>query len=77
MSKTPFELRYEILNLARDHLMRRYELKHSAIENRIATATLSPARAQQFIDENSIPYPSPEEIIALADQMNDFICRAK
>lgn len=59
MSKTPYEIRYDLLALARDHLLQKYYAE-------IETANKIP--------EAPIPtFPTEDEIFKLAEQYKNFV----
>jgi hypothetical protein len=68
MSTTPYELRYNIMNLARQHLLEKFY------------AVRDVAQTQASISESIIPledvqnhYPTFEQITELATQMKYFV----
>ena len=65
MAKTPFELRYETLALARQHLMDKF---YADMERfRMDIDRLPASKLTQAV------YPTPEEVMTLAEKFKSFI----
>jgi hypothetical protein len=68
MSKTPYEIRFELINYARGQLSDTY---FAAMERiRETTAEHSIERTAQI---NALTYPTNEQIMALANELKTFI----
>ena len=65
MTKSPYELRYELLAFARDSLTSEYYAK---IEERKIQGSFGKSIA-------IIPYPTKEQVFALAEEYKNFIER--
>jgi hypothetical protein len=65
MNKSPFELRYELLEFARDSLTSEYYAK---VEERNIQGSFG-----KSID--IVPYPTKEQVFALAEEYKNFIER--
>jgi hypothetical protein len=65
MNKSPFELRYELLEFARDSLTSEYYAK---VEERKIQGSFG-----KSID--IVPYPTKEQVFALAEEYKNFIER--
>jgi hypothetical protein len=66
MAKSPFELRFDALRLAQDHLLQEYNAK--------VTAALAGAEEQDKIHLlKGINYPTTEDIMTCADTFRQFI----
>ena len=70
MSKTPFELRMELLSMAKDLLVDEYHSKNSFVKDQW--------HRQLEIDRSvpaptGIKYPSEDDVIAKAKKLNAFI----
>ena len=66
MAKTPFELRYDALQLARNHMMERFyadlDIYRTNSERGVSIKTLT------------LPeYPTPEDVMELATKFKDFV----
>lgn len=66
MTKTPFEIRTELLNMARDRLSQEYYTELEAKK-----ALDDPDLLKQFIKEKK--FPSPKDVIAEAQLLNEFV----
>lgn len=73
-TKSPFELRLEIINTARDLLEKQFALNK---EIAMATWNLSVEAAKtargSVPDAPSLTYPTIDDVLELATKMNDFI----
>lgn len=65
-NKTPFELRFDALELARDYLTQSYYAQMELVE-RQTTAGL------ELVKEMFPAFPTPTSIMELADTLKDFI----
>ncbi len=66
MSKTPFELRFDVLRLAREHLVGEYD---AAIYKNGVLST-EPGGQQKLADTQ---YPSFDNVLSLAGRMREFV----
>ena len=75
MSKTPYEIRLELLKMAKDMLGDEYYGKREVISNDWSTKVESARHAGQTPPEHpGYPnYPSESEIIAKAQVLNGFV----
>jgi hypothetical protein len=65
MAKTPFELRYQTLELARQHLMEKF---YADLEIFRTNAERVPASKLQ-----AVVYPTPDEVMELATKFRSFV----
>jgi hypothetical protein len=65
-NKTPFELRFDALELARDYLTQSYYAEMELIERRVAHGI-------EFTNGIFPDFPTPTSIIDLADRLRGFI----
>jgi len=68
MSKTPFEIRMELLNFAQSQLTGQY---YSELE-RVRESTIDHSRERKEAIAN-IKYPTQEDIIELANTLKTFV----
>jgi hypothetical protein len=79
MTKTPYELRYELLTLAQGILSEKYLNARIKIENdwnmacEKARITLDKGRDADFPPFPSVPCYDDNEVIAMAEKLNKFV----
>jgi len=73
MSKTPFELRYELLQLALNTLQSEYYAKFDQIKYLNEILSQDNVTTDKALDLSLPPYPSAESVLKLADQYRGFI----
>lgn len=68
-TKTPYEIRLEMIKLAQDRASEKFQAEWSAAANKAAIT-----ESAQYLTE--VPqYPTAEEILAEARKMKDFVDR--
>ena len=70
MSKTPFEIRTELLNMARDRLSQEY---YSDLE--VTKALNDPELIKRFVQEKK--FPTSQDVITEAQLLNEFVSGQK
>ena len=70
MSKTPFEIRQELLNIARDRLSQEYYTKLEETQ-----AFDDPALQKEFLLNHK--FPTAAEVITEAQLLNEFVSGTK
>ena len=70
MSKTPFEIRTELLNMARDRLSHEY---YSDLE--VTKALNDPELIKKFVQEKK--FPTSQDVITEAQLLNEFVSGQK
>jgi len=74
MTKTPFELRFELLNLSKDILTEKMYAERTKLENdwnaHREIATMHNMAVQPF---PNVPSLDEDEVIRLARKMNEFV----
>ena len=70
MSKTPFEIRTELLNMARDRLSQEY---YSDLE--VTKALNDPELVKKFVQEKK--FPTSQDVITEAQLLNEFVSGQK
>ena len=75
MSMTPFEIRLELLKVAKDILEQEYHTKREVIHNNWQVATENARVTGQTLPNQPDfpPFPSEEEIIKKATALNGFV----
>lgn len=73
-SKTPFELRYDLLQLAKDILVEKMYAERTQIENDWnAKRDIAMQYSQPVVPFPTLPTVDEDEVIRLARKMNDFV----
>lgn len=68
-TKTPYEIRLEMIKIAQDRASEKFQAEWSAAANKVAIT-----ESAQYLTE--VPqYPTAEEILAEAKKMKDFVDR--
>ena len=70
MSKSPFEIRTELLNMARDRLSQEY---YSDLE--VTKALNDPELIKKFVQEKK--FPTSQDVITEAQLLNEFVSGQK
>jgi hypothetical protein len=68
MTKTPFEIRFDLINYARGQLSDTY---YAAME-RIRETTAEHSQ-ERIAEMNALTYPTNEQIMALASELKEFV----
>ena len=73
-NKTPFEIRLELLKMAKELLEQEYFNKVDAINQRYSfQLDEAQRRGADLPKRDSIPYPTEAEIVAKATELNAFV----
>ena len=73
-NKTPFEIRLELLKMAKDLLMDEYFQKVDAVSTKYNYDVEACIGAGLSIPERpTVPYPTEEQVIAKAKALNSFV----
>tara|TARA_B100000123_G_scaffold246907_1_gene203625 strand:+ start:268 stop:504 length:237 start_codon:yes stop_codon:yes gene_type:complete len=73
-NKTPFEIRLELLKMAKDLLMDEYFQKVDAVSTKYGYEVEACIGAGLDIPERpTVPYPTESEVIAKAKALNSFV----
>jgi hypothetical protein len=74
MSKTPYEIRLDLLRLAKEQLFEPYFYQRSAMEQQWnAARDLNPNAPYPDVP----PHPTTEDVIAEAKKLNEFISKGE
>lgn len=73
-NKTPFELRYDLLSLAKDILLENMYAERTKLENDWNAKREMPRRSAELPPEFPVmPSINEDEVIRLAKKMNEFV----
>lgn len=72
-NKTPYELRFEVLQMARELVQHRYDLQNNAIELQLCTDIDRGSSVSKERLENLYKEVPSEEIIAKAKELYEFV----
>jgi len=73
-NKTPFEIRLELLKMAKEMLEQEYFQKTSAIDQKYGFQLEEAQRKGTAVpDREEVAYPTEEQIIAKAETLNAFV----
>ena len=73
-NKTPFEIRLELLKMAKEMLEQEYFQKTSAIDQKYSFQLDEAVRKGTNIpDRDQVDYPTEDQIIAKAETLNAFV----
>jgi len=73
-NKTPFEIRLELLKMAKEMLEQEYFQKTSAIDQKYGFQMEEAQRkGTEVPDREQVAYPTEDQIIAKAETLNAFV----